>query len=423
MKFNLKALKKKKGLLVVLAVVLLVVVGVVASQQGESLEVEAYQVDRGQVRKTIEETATVETHTERTVNALVTAEVKELRVDVGDTISKGEVIVVFDVEDVEYQMNQLYAQKKSLEAQLADAAHTEPEELAKASAQVRSAQASLNDANRTLDSNTKLYESGAISKDTYEASVNDQIVKSEALVVAEQAYELLKKGLSSDLRKKYLADIEAIAHQIDQLKNTKAKHAIVSPIEGIITEKYMDVGSYLQPGTAIVEIADTENLYLETDVLASDMRSIQVGTPVLINDEDLDIYMEAQVQKVYPKAFSKTSDLGIEQKRVKLELVVERTDRLKLGYEVDIEIIEEQRKEVLRIPDSAAFKINQAWHVFGIQEGKAVLLPVQVGLEGRDYYELLEGIELDQMIIDSPPNELDEGVAVMLKETTGDDTN
>lgn len=416
MKFKIPSFKKKKGLLVILALVIIAVIGFAVSQNGATTEVTAYQVDQGSVQKIIEETATVETRLERTVNSLVTAEVKALLVDVGDQVQKGDVLAVLDVDDVAFQIDQLSAQKRSLEAQLADALNTDPEALEQALASVRSAQASLNDANRALDSNTKLYEMSALSKDAYEASVNDQIVKTEALVIAEQAYELLKKGISSDLRKQYQANIEAVSHQIAQLKNTKSKHSITSPVAGIITEKYIEIGSYLQPGTEVVDIADLNDLYLETDVLASDMRNIKEGTHVLIDDEDLGIAMNAHVVKVFPKAFSKTSDLGIEQKRVKLELAIDEENHLKLGYEVDIDIIEEQSDEAIRIPDSAAFKINQEWFVFGIDSGKAVLKPIKVGLEGRDHYEVLEGLDLETIIIDSPPNELVEGAKVTVTE-------
>lgn len=222
----------------------------------------------------------------------------------------------------------------------------------------------------------------------------------------------LKKGISSDLKRKYLADIEAISHQISQMESTKNKYAIMSPINGIVTDKFVEEGDYLQPGSSVIEIANLGAMYLETDVLASDMRNIKVGTRAQVDDEDLNIQLISFVDKVHPKAFSKTSDLGIEQKRVKLEMAIKDPRGLTLGYEIDVDIIEEQSDNVIRVPDSAAFKINREWHVFVIEDDKAVLRVIEVGVEGRDFYEVLSGLETGEKIVDSPPNELSENASV-----------
>jgi len=405
---------KKKKTIIIIAVILLVVIGALAGRGGEVLEVDAYVVDQGTVMRVIEETATVMTRDDRVIEALVTAEIKFMEVEIGDVVKKGDALAVLNVEDVDYQIKTLYAQKKSLNATLADSTHTDPEQLEKALAQIRSAEANLDDANRDLASNQTLYDAGAISKDAYEKSVNSQIVKREAVEITKQSYELLKKGISNDLKRKYLADIEAISHQISQMESTKNKYAIMSPINGIVTDKFVEEGDYLQPGTSVIEIANLGAMYLETDVLASDMSNIKVGTRAQVDDEDLDIQLTSFVDKVHPKAFSKTSDLGIEQKRVKLEMAIKNPRGLTLGYEIDVDIIEEQSDNVIRVPDSATFKINREWHVFVIEDDKAVLRVIEVGVEGRDFYEVLSGLKTGEKIVDSPPNELTENAAVIV---------
>lgn len=184
---------KKKKAIIVTAVILLVVIGALAGRGGEVLEVDAYVVDQGTVMRVIEETATVMTRDDRVIEALVTAEIKFMEVEIGDVVKKGDALAILNVDDVDYQIKTLYAQKKSLNATLADSSHTDPEQLEKSLAEIRSAEANLSDANRELASNQTLYDAGAISKDTYEKSVNSQIVKREALEITKQTYELLKK--------------------------------------------------------------------------------------------------------------------------------------------------------------------------------------------------------------------------------------
>lgn len=416
MKIKLPKVKKKKTVTGIIVAVVILSIGIVSTQGGKTMEVDVIIAEKGNVVSVLEETATVMAREERTINSMVTAEVKWIKEDIGKRVKKGDRIIELDIVDVDFQIKGLEAQKKSLQALLADFTNVDPEALQQSLSQIRSAEATLDNANRDLENNSKLYEAGVISEESYKRTINDQIIKKEALEVLKQNHVLIKKGISSDLKQKYFADIEAITLQIEQLENAKSKHSIISPIDGIITEKFINVGDLLLPGTPVVEIANESTLYLTTDVLASEMKLINEKTKVLVDDEDLNLMLDGYVSKVYPKAFSKISDLGIEQKRVKLELELQKIDQLKLGYEVDVDIIEEIKEDVLRLPDSSVFKINQEWHVFVVDNGKAVLKPVEVGLKGRDNFEIIKGIEVGEIIIDSPENELTEGVGVTIKE-------
>ena len=92
-------------------------------------------------------------------------------------------------------------------------------------------------------------------------------------------------------------------------------------MEGIILEDDVEVGSVIQPGKKVFQIGNTADLFLESDILVDEISGVNVGAEVIVENKDLGIYgLEGIVRKIYPKAFSKVSELGIEQKRVKIEI-------------------------------------------------------------------------------------------------------
>ena len=49
------------------------------------------------------------------------------------------------------------------------------------------------------------------------------------------------------------------------------------------------------------------------------------------------------------------------------------------------------------------------------ERGKTVLAPITVGLEGEEYVEILEGLSEGDLLVQSPGNDLEEGMKVTLK--------
>jgi HlyD family secretion protein len=184
-----------------------------------------------------------------------------------------------------------------------------------------------------------------------------------------------------------------------------------------MTRRNIEPGQVIAPGTLLFEIDDPDRLQLTADLLVQDAARIKPGILVRAFDEDAGITVTGTVAKIDPKAFSKLSDLGIEQKRIRVEITPDPgTVPLRMGMELDMEVVEAQKEEVLMLPDSSVFKINEKSHVFVVAGDTARLTPVEVGLEGKNAVEILSGLKLGDLVIDAPGNDLKDGAKVKEEE-------
>ena len=61
----------------------------------------------------------------------------------------------------------------------------------------------------------------------------------------------------------------------DQLKDTK----IVSPVDGIIVNKALEVGEWVVPGTPVITVDDLSTVWTRVDLEETQLRSIYIGMP------------------------------------------------------------------------------------------------------------------------------------------------
>lgn len=406
---------KHKGWIVIVGAGLLIL-GAMSLRKTELL-VTAHTVETGPVRKIIEASAAVESTVERTVAGQIAGEVLEVLKAPGDSVATGDVLAILDVKDLELSIVGLQAQKASLAAALRDAENPTPEALRQAKAQMDLDTIELDAARRAYEQTKSLFESGAESAEALKTAEEKLRTAEHTAAIGSASYDALRKGISAEQRKRFQADLAVLQAQIDQVKLNRDKFKVLSPVNGVVTAKSIEPGTVVGPGTVLFEIDDPSALRLTSDLLVQDAVRITVDTPVRAYDTDSGIEMTGKISKIYPKAFDKLSDLGIEQKRVRIEISIDPgAPVLTIGMDLDLEIVEKNMEQVLNVPDSAVFRINEESHVFRISDGKALLTPVVIGLEGEDSVEILEGLTAGDQVIDAPGNDLADGMNVKIEQ-------
>jgi HlyD family secretion protein len=176
----------------------------------------------------------------------------------------------------------------------------------------------------------------------------------------------------------------------------------------------LEEGSFVQPGMEILEVGNEEAMYIETDILVSEIGGVKEGAKTLVYNEDIGIpHIKGEVRKIYPKAFNKVSDLGIEQKRVRVEIdIPNNVPKLKLGYDMDVKILTHFKENIITVPENSVFELEDGQYVFIAQNGKAVLRRVKTGIEGEDMIEIVSGIKEGEKVIISPHKDLEEGMDI-----------
>lgn len=395
--------------------IVVVIIGMAMSQGGDGVEVQGTSVDTGSVQRYVEEVGEFTAKTAITMNGRVTGVVEKVLKVEGDTVKMGEVLILMDLKDQLLKIQGTEAGIDAVYAELAEAGRADGNRVAQVKSQIALAQNVYVKSKEDNDNNELLYASGAISKSDRDSGQRVYQDSLQSLRIAQNDLSLLTKGVSESVKKQFESRISALNSTLEIEKRQLEQMQIKAPIDGVITDKFVKQGDVINFGTPIIEVSDPVAFHVTSDLLVSDARKAKVGYKVIISDPETDAQWQGEITKIYPKAFSKLSDLGIEQKRVKVEVDSKNMDFDRFGYEFDLKIIFEEHQDVLRCKDSAVFQIDGIAHVFKAVEGRIVLTPIEIGLQGEEYVEIISGLALDDEIVQSPGNALEEGLKVIIK--------
>ncbi|NPV44072.1 MAG: efflux RND transporter periplasmic adaptor subunit [Firmicutes bacterium] len=405
---------KIKKVYIFLSIFVILIITLFVVNKNRAVDVDLHEVQKGDLDKYVEETGVIKVEGEAAVYSEFMGKISELWVEVGDEVKAGDVLAEFDKEEMYLQLENLKAQKREILARYNETVKpADREEILKLENRLKVAEAELKEIKRLADNSKQLYEEGAISYDEYKKVMNNLTAAEAGFENAKIDLELAVKGVSENIKNQYEASLDQIQSQIELISRKLKDLTIKAPVDGTVLKKEIKEGSYVQQGTEMFVIGDKNRLFIESDILVKEIKDVQEGLPVIIYSEDLGIKAEGYVRKIYPTAFSKISDLGIEQKRVRVEIEISDKDlKVRPGYEVDVRIITERKANILMIPESAVFEYNGKDHVFVNENGRAVLRQIEAGMKSDGKVEILDGLKEGEEVILSPGENLNEGIRV-----------
>ncbi len=405
---------KKKIIGIIVAVAVLGTAGYYLFTQNTAITVTTAPVNQGSIEKYVEELGVVMTERRETVYAAATGRVTDVLVNIGDSVQKGELLLKIEEQQLLREIQGIEAQEAALQAQYQEALKpVDQREIERLKLELTNQENALVEAERTTENQKKLYEAGAVSHEDYQNALNQLEAQRNNLEKLSLELEILSNPHTINIAAQYQAQLKQLAIQKEALEGQKEEYSIASPIEGTIMLKNIEKGSYLQPGMQLFEIGSPDNHYIEADILVSDIANVNEGDKVLISHQNLGIELTGTVRKIHPQAFSKISDLGIEQKRIKVEIEIQgREANLRPGYDLDIKIVTEERDKTLIIPENALFQQENQYYVYVKKNNRAVLREVQTGIESQKQVEIISGLMEGERLILSSNEELKDGAKI-----------
>jgi len=202
----------------------------------------------------------------------------------------------------------------------------------------------------------------------------------------------------------------------DRNANHDRNFLIHSPITGRVLRVFQESSAVVQAGTSLLELGDPTDLEVEIDVLSRDAVKIPDGAQVLLEHWGGKRTLQGRVRLVEPSAFTKISTLGVEEQRVNVivDLIDPPDDRQALGdgFRVEARIIVAEATDVLKVPTSALFRVDESWAVFSVVDGIALQRTVQLGLQNGLEAEVLGGLTAGDVVVVHPGDDVQHGSAV-----------
>ena len=380
MKMDIKGIlnkKPNKRLILIIGILAVSMTGLGLVLSGRGIAAETAAAERGDIQKYVEEIGEVKCKDAVTVYIEGNGLIGQIEAEENQQVRKGELLLSMDREQLELsRQNAVQALNR------ARAEHDAGEE---------DYQTALKDYN-----NTKyLAEEGAVSQ-------WDLTQKEAELKRAEAA-------LSG-----YQAALEQAEVSVESDSLALGKQEILSPTDGTVLERMVEVNEIGAPGTAAFVIGDLENIEIESKILAEDAADIKVGDKAVVTARTEDKQeIEGSVVKVAPTAEDEVSSLGVRQKKVTVTIKpIKNEASLIPGYEADVRIVTEKKKGVIIVPSGAVFDYKGESCIFTIEKGKAVLRTVKTGIRNESFIEITEGLAEGEIVLSSPDNSIEEGMRI-----------
>jgi len=365
----MKGLTRKRLLMIGAGVVVLALL--VYAFMPKPLPVQTGTVRRGPLRVTVEEEGKTDVAERYAVTAPVTAFLKRIDLNVGDSVRSGQPIITLEPPHTPI---------------LDPRAHTEAEE------RVRAARATADQAVADRDRIRRLAATDAATRQQLDEATSSATRAAADLAAAEAA----------------LRRVEGPARMPAQ--------RLTSPVTGRVLAVRRRSAGQVNPGDTLVVVGNPRNLEVDIDVLSEDAVRMHPGTRVLIDQWGGDRTLEATVRRVEPQGFTKVSSLGVEEQRVRVVAALTSPPSewrsLGSGYRVLARFILWERPDVLQVPASALFRVGDGWAAFVVRGDRAERTMVRIGRQAGLDTQILGGLAEGDRVIVHPGNSVSDGVRV-----------
>jgi RND family efflux transporter MFP subunit len=328
-----------------------------------------------------EATGTVKARTSATLSSRLMANVEEVRVQAGDSVTAGQVLAVLDARDIDTGERRAAAAVEEAKAGLAEVEHA-----------IASAQAQLDLSSATLKRMEDLFRKKSISNQEYDE--------------AKARHRQAEAGYQMALARR--SQVESKIRQANEAaQNTKIQRGyaeIRAPFAGYVVEKRVDAGALAAPGTPLFTVEQAGSYRLEASIEESMLSRVRAGSSVTVVLDAFDRAIEGRVAEVVPavdaasRAFTAKINLPVIPN---LRSGVFGRARFPMGS-----------RQALDVPESAISEQGQLRFVFVAESGVARARMVTTGERRQGRVEILSGLNEGDRVIEPRPKNLVDGAKV-----------
>lgn len=331
----------------------------------------AHSVARGPVVAEVMGTGTLEARVEATISPKIQGRLAELRVDQNDRVKAGQLLARLD--DAEWK-EQVAVAKAGRDAAIATVERVRADE-ARTMAVLQQAQL---DHQRALD----LRKANVAAQSDLDKAV-------ESLRVAEADLKRAQAAITEAEQQRVTAEKTLLYHEA-RLADTQ----LLSPFDGLIVRRDRDPGDVVVPGSSVLRVISTNELWISAWVDETAMGGLSTG-------QKARVVFRSEPMKSYS---GEVARLGREADRETREFIVDvRVQELPLNWAVgqrgEVYIETARKSDALLIPKSSLVWRDGNPGVFTAASGKARWKAVTLGLAGAEKVEVLQGLEEGEQVV------------------------
>lgn len=207
------------------------------------------------------------------------------------------------------------------------------------------------------------------------------------------------------------AALGAAEATVSQLRTRLSFTRIVSPIDGVVTQRFVQAGDIVGGQTRMFTVADVSTLVTQLPVSELEIPLLQEGARVEVQVDALGRSVPGRIRRIFPAADSVTRLVPVE-----VAIAGNAAPGLRPGYTVRVSLALDERDNALVIPTRAVIGASGAQSVFVIREGRAERRRVRVGNDLDGQMEVFEGLAFADTVITTGNALLRDGAQVRIVE-------
>ncbi len=379
------------------------------SEQGKTAGITVIHPQRRDIQMKVVQPGTIQAFEVTPIYSRISGYVQNYRYNIGDRVKKGDVLIDMWIPDIVEQHAQKSATVKRSEVQIRVAESAERAAVAKletAKARVLSAEAGVKRAQASYtrwESEYKRLET-LVAQRVLDVQVRDETYRQfeEASAVRDQANAMVSETISARDqaaadRDRARVDVESARADLQVAQANERETRVVveygqikAPYDGVITQRNVSPGDYLQPGAGsegrplfVLEQTDPVRVFVGVPELAS----------FFIHPKDTALIRFQALPGATREGTVVRSGFSLDPSTRTLQTEIDipnADDHLHPGWYVTVTIVVE-RSQVWTLPSEAiGFQGQQNYYVYFQVDGKPVRTPVIIGLSDDTHTEIIK---------------------------------
>ena len=289
-------------------------------------------------------TGTIEA-TESSIAAQVPGRIIKMTYEEGSLVKKGDTLAEIDHRTIVQQVNQAQAALTMARQQydlLVKGARSE--DLRVAEEGVKQAKANFDLAELSLERTQKLFNEHSMSQSQMDAAQAQYDVASAQLQSAQQNLEKMQHYARPEEIRSAAAQVEQAQAALDYAVISLEHSYVISPIEGTVLEKLVEIGDYANIGTPIYTVSDLRMMKMTVYVSEVDLAKIRLGDDAKVVLDGMPNHpFSGKVIYISPTAEFTPKNVETKEDRIKLVFgvkigIMNNENYLKAGLPADASI-------------------------------------------------------------------------------------
>lgn len=187
---------------------------------------------------------------------------------------------------------------------------------------------------------------------------------------------------------------------VKSMEATLAKYTIRAPYDGIVTEAAINPGTLVRQGQMLGSYVSTAIYEMEAFADIDEVNFIEPGAPVVLTTRDIPGKFVGRIGRINETIDASTQLIGV--------YITATDERLRDGLYMTARIESAPIAGAVRIPRSALVDDHTVWVARDSVLSRAT---VDVALL-EDEHAIVRGLGADLLVVDSPPEEIEEGMRI-----------